>query len=292
MSTDATQHTTTGNDDSADPVRRGSSVDRIDAAPQPDRGGMDPSSITPIRRDTDAAAVATAAYGQLLDLLGRLGPQDWDRATDCPAWDVEAMVGHLIGAARSMASIREQARQQLYGFRHRGQYDGNALDAANALQVADHAHLSPAEKVDELRRLVPAAVAGRMRMPGLVRRIRIPMDAGGSTAVGTPDALQLGHLVDVVYTRDTWLHGIDIERATGTPVARTAAVDGRIVEDVVGEWFTRHGQPAHLHLTGVAGGTWQQGSGGTGLELDAIEFARILSGRADGDGLLAVRLVF
>ena len=291
MSTDAALHTTPGDDDSGTPARLGSSVDGIEAVP-PDRGSRDPASTTPIRRDTDAAAVATAAYEQLLDLLGRLGEQDWDRPTDCGAWDVEAMVGHVLGAARAMASIREQARQQLHGFRHRGQHDGNALDAANALQVADHAHLSPAEKVDELRRLVPAAVAGRMRMPGLVRRIRVPMDAGGSTAAGTPDTLQLGHLVDVVYTRDTWLHGIDIERATGQPVTRTAAVDGRIVEDVVAEWFTRHGQSAHLHLTGVAGGTWQQGSGDTRLDLDAIEFARILSGRADGDGLLAVRLVF
>lgn len=252
----------------------------------------DPGSITPIGRDTDAAAIATAAFEQVLALLDRLDAEDWTRPTDCGQWDVEAMVGHLVGAARAMASVREQMRQQLLGFRHRGDHDGNGLDAANALQVADHAHLTPAQKVAALRRLVPDAVAGRMRMPGLVRRISIPMDAGGSTAAGMPATLRLGHLVDVVYTRDTWLHGIDIERATGKPMERTAELDGRIVEDVVGEWFARHGQPAHLHLTGVAGGTWRKGADGPDLELDAIEFARILSGRADGDGLLGVRLVF
>jgi hypothetical protein len=41
-----------------------------------------------------------------------------------------------------------------------------------------------------------------------------------------------------------------------------------------------------LLLTGPAGGSYVKGTGGTDLELDAVEFCRILSGRAPGAGLL------
>jgi hypothetical protein len=46
----------------------------------------------------------------------------------------------------------------------------------------------------------------------------------------------------------------------------------------------------HLVLTGTAGGTYKQGTGGDELELDAVEFCRILSGRGSGDGLLEHKL--
>lgn len=64
--------------------------------------------------------------------------------------------------------------------------------------------------------------------------------------------------------------------------------DGRLVADVVGEWARRHGRPFTLRLTGPAGGHFAAGGGGDEtVELDAVEFCRILSGRAPGVGLLA-----
>jgi hypothetical protein len=68
--------------------------------------------------------------------------------------------------------------------------------------------------------------------------------------------------------------------------------DGAIVADVVAEWGRRHGQPYTLHLTGPAGGRWSNGSGGPELELDAVDFCRILSGRAHGEGLLETEVPF
>ncbi len=62
--------------------------------------------------------------------------------------------------------------------------------------------------------------------------------------------------------------------------------------DAVAEWASRHDQPFRLHLSGPAGGTFRHGDGGPQLDLDAIEFCRILSGRAPGDGLLATRILF
>ena len=72
----------------------------------------------------------------------------------------------------------------------------------------------------------------------------------------------------------------------------TAEHDGVLLADVVTEWAARHGAPFTLHLTGPAGGHWQVGTGGEELSLDAVSFARALSGRMPGEGLLAVEVPF
>jgi uncharacterized protein (TIGR03083 family) len=243
-------------------------------------------------RDTDARELAVSAYDQLIALLETLEPDDWHARTECPAWTVADMVGHLIGAARGHASMREFARQFAWAKRHRREYDGNSLDAVNDLQVRDHAGLNPAQRVTQLRAIAPGAVDGRMGTPAVLRRIRIPMDPGGSTAVGMPDRITLGNLMDAILTRDVWLHRIDIARAVGRELTFDSDADARIVADVVAEWAGRHGQAVDLSLTGPAGGRFRQGEGGERIEMDAIEFCRVLSGRASGEGLLGVRVVF
>jgi hypothetical protein len=78
----------------------------------------------------------------------------------------------------------------------------------------------------------------------------------------------------------------------------TADHDGVLVDDVVREWAGRHQRPCGLHLTGPAGGSWEFGTGGPRLELDAIDFCRILSGRPaetpvdDPAGLLTTEVPF
>lgn len=252
----------------------------------------DVAELTAIHRDTDARELALGAYDQLLDQLRRLSPDDWRARTDCPAWDVADMVGHMIGAARSNASVRELVRQQVRGKLAARHHDGNALDAVNALQVREHADLDPAERIATLAGLAQPAVEGRLGTPGLVRRVTLPMDQTGDTPPGTPTTLAMDRLVDVVYTRDVWLHTVDIERATGVAVDRTTGPTARVVEDVVREWAQRHGRPFELVLTGPGGGRFRQGEGGPTLALDAVECCRVLSGRAPGDGLLAQRVIF
>jgi uncharacterized protein (TIGR03083 family) len=237
--------------------------------------------IRRISRAGDAREVALAAYGRLIDLLEALEPADWRAPTECPGWDVADMVGHLIGAAKAGASVRESTRQQLWGRRHADEFGGNTLDAANALQIHDHTELTPPERIEALRRAAPAAVDGRMRLPRPLRRVSVPLDPGGSTATGMPSRLSLGHLMDVIYTRDVWLHTIDIARATNRPYEPVPDVDGRLVEDVVAEWAERHGRPFVLVLTGPDGVRFRQGEGGGHLHLDAIDFSRVLSGRAE-----------
>ena len=260
--------------------------------------------LTRISRDSDARQVALGAYARLVELLERLEPRHWEAQTECTGWDVAAMVGHLIGAGEAGASLRESLRQQWHGKRQAARFGGNSLDAANDLQVREHAALTPRERIAALKEVAPRAVTGRLGLPRPLRRVPVPLDAGGSTATGMPSTFPLGQLMDVVYTRDVWLHTIDIARATSVVHEPDPQVDGRIVEDVVAEWAGRHGEPVTLVLDGPAGGRFRQGSGGVDLHLDAVEFCRILSGRAEpsdaGVGaddaaaqrLLLVRLVF
>ena len=57
----------------------------------------------------------------------------------------------------------------------------------------------------------------------------------------------------------------------------------------------RHGRPFALELTGLAGGRWSQGEDSDDakpLTMDALAFCRVLSGRAEGAGLLATQVPF
>jgi uncharacterized protein (TIGR03083 family) len=247
--------------------------------------------ISPITYRTDAADVARRAYDDLITLLETLQDDDWRAPTECPAWNVSDMVGHVIGNAESAASKREMLRQNLYGLWHAREHDGNAMDAYNALQVDEHAALTPAERMAALRTLAAGAVRGRMRTPAWLRAVSASVKSNGSMIEGMPNKANLGHLMDVIYTRDVFMHRIDISRAVGRELS-PGENDRRIVEDAVNEWASRHQQPVEVVLTGPAGGKFVQGSGGPRIEMDALEFCRVLSGRAPGDGLLETKIFF
>ncbi len=256
---------------------------------------IDPATaIEPITRRTDARQVALAAYQQLFDLLAALSAADWAAPTCCGEWTVRDMTGHLLGAARANASLRENLRQQIWGLRHRRRYGNNPLDATNARQIADHAPLDSNHLLNALRDVAPKAVQARMRMPALMRAVTVPLSTSGSSASGMPRSVNVGHLVDIVYTRDVWMHTIDIARATERPLDATAPINRRIIADVMAEWTHRHRQPFDILLTGPAGAHYRTANSTdhTPVEHDAIEFCRILSGRAPGQGLTATRVLF
>ena len=121
-----------------------------------------------------------------------------------------------------------------------------------AVQVRERADLTPDELLERLERPAPAPARARRRMPAPIRRDpherRRAVQRGGET-------WRLGYLLDVIYTRDAWMHRVDIARATGHEMVLTPEHDGRIVADVVAEWARRHGQPFTLTLDGPAGGT-------------------------------------
>jgi hypothetical protein len=51
-----------------------------------------------------AMALAATEYDRVADLLDQLEPAQWAAPTDCPAWDVRAMAGHVLGMAQMVAT--------------------------------------------------------------------------------------------------------------------------------------------------------------------------------------------
>lgn len=222
--------------------------------------------------------LAATEYDRGVALLTGLDPADWARPTDCAGWDVRAMAGHTLGMAEMAASVREGLRQQ----RAAAKRGGVMIDALTALQVQARAQLSTDQLLARFVAVGPRAAKARRRIPGLVRRRTMP---GEQLVGGRLESWTIGFLTDTILTRDPWMHRIDICRATGRPPTLTADHDGVLVADVATEWAGRHGQACRLHLTGPAGGAWTFGTEGPELELDAIEFCRVLSGRAAAGSL-------
>jgi uncharacterized protein (TIGR03083 family) len=229
----------------------------------------------------EAMRLAETEYQRFLDLLRSLGPQDWSKPTDCPGWDVRAIAAHALGMVEFAASVREKRRQVKLA----GQRGGVFIDALTELQVEERAGMTPDQIIDRFAARAPNAAQSRRHTPALVRR--------SSRLVGVQEEVwALGYLIDVILTRDPWMHRIDIARATGASLVLTPEHDGRIVADIVAEWAARHGKPYELRLSGPAGGRWTSGRGEPVIDIDAIDFCRAVSGRGPAAGLLATRVPF
>ena len=229
--------------------------------------------------------LAATEYDRVSDLLSGLRADDWTLPTECTPWDVRTLASHVLGMAEMAASIREGSRQQKVATRRGGVF----IDELTALQVEERVDLTPQQLTDRFRVIGPKAARARRWTPGLIRRRRMPIDQPVGDGL---EAWTLGYLIDTILTRDPWMHRVDLSRAAGHDVHLTADHDGVLVADVVDEWAGRHGQACALTLTGPAGGTWVFSAGGPMIELDAIEFCRVLSGRAPAAGLLATQVPF
>jgi uncharacterized protein (TIGR03083 family) len=233
----------------------------------------------------EATALGAAENQRVVELLQSLAPDDWTRQTDCPAWDVRAMATHLLGGMDAFASFPQFVHQMRAGAKAAG--DGPFIDGMTAVQVRERADLTPDEIVRRLVRVAPRSARARGRVPGPLRHMPMKQEVAG-----VEEKWRLGYLLDVILTRDTWMHRVDLSRATGRDLILTDDHDGRLVAEVVAEWARRHGRPFTLDLEGPAGGRFIQAGGGETITLDAIEFCRILSGRATGVGLLTTEVPF
>lgn len=239
--------------------------------------------IRPLRPE-EMGRLAATEYARFEVLLRSLAPGDWSKPTDCSPWTVREIVAHVTGATEAHAHPREmlhQLRRGVSGI-------GVDVDGVNAVQVRDRARLDPEELIDRFSAARRKAARTRYR---LTRHLgRVPF------RVGAPihETWRLDYLFGLIYTRDTWMHRIDIGRATSRPMVLSAEHDGVIVADVVRDWARRHGQPFHHTLTGPAGRDYVSRAGPRPdiVAMDPIEFARVLSGRAPGVGLLAVAVPF
>jgi uncharacterized protein (TIGR03083 family) len=239
-----------------------------------------PSVVQPgIERPT-AMRLAETEYRRVSDAVDALQADDWTRPTDCTEWDVRQLVAHIVGQTNLFSTPLEAARQ-MRAAKVRQQPGQASVDALTAFQVEERQHLGPDELRSDLHRVGPRGAKGRRRVPGVVRRRRLP---GAEVFNGVPETWSVGYLTDVILTRDPWMHRLDLARATGREPVLTADHDGVLVADIVAEWARRHGQPYRLQLTGPAGGSWSSGTGGEEIVMDAADFCRVISGRPGPDG--------
>jgi uncharacterized protein (TIGR03083 family) len=248
--------------------------------------------------ETPISALARVDHAEAMDLtvvehdrfytvLDQLEDDDWSYPTDCPGWDVRAVAVHVLASAEAQASPKELIRQLK---------DGRKLgyprwrDRANAAQLAERANLKTSELTDRWASASYRALHARQRIPSALLSLRL-------LPLGVLDGVRLGwkpvgYLYGIGFTRSTWMHRLDIAQATGREAQLSPEHDGRMIADMVAEWATTHLEPFTLRLSGAAGGKFvrDQENPGEVIELDAIEFARILTGRAPGDGVLRHRL--
>src|SRR5712691_708091 len=174
----------------------------------------------------EAMILAATELDRIVTQLHALAPEDWARPTACELWDVRAMAAHVLGMAEAQASFRQFA----HDFRAAGRRSGGKMiDEMTATQVREREAMTPAMITSRLAAVAPRAVRARRRTPALMRwAVRIkndpPFDA---------ERWRYGYLVDTIFTRDTWMHRLDVSRATGRSMEHTAGHDGRLVADVV-----------------------------------------------------------
>jgi uncharacterized protein (TIGR03083 family) len=252
---------------------------------------MTTSTDAPPRRPAidrpTAKRLMTTEYARVVEQLRSLPAEQWAADTCNPGWDVRTLAAHMLGMVAFAASVPEQLRQMLKAKRRGGVF----IDSLTAVQVEKYGGWTPPRIVAEYSRLASKAVKGRTKMPRLLRGRAMPE----KQPIEGPDVYEswtFAYLVDVILTRDPWMHRIDIALATGARLTLTADHDAVIVDDVVREWADRHGQSCTLTLTGALAKEYRFGDGGPSYTLDAVEFCRILSGRGAGEGLVAQPVPF
>ena len=222
----------------------------------------------------EAHRLLTTALSRFLILIESLNADDWSKPTACTAWNVHDMLAHQAGGYASGTSYKEMIRQ----YTSKPKPGQLPEDAINDLQVGERANKTPAELIAELKQVGEIAAHNWAYEFRAIKWIATPHPVGGF--------MSIRHLMWVIHSRDTWMHRLDICRATNRPFEQTREHDGRIVELVVLDTAKKlakklNGKAITLSLTGVSGGEWRIGNGEavSSLEMDALDFNIFVSGR-------------
>ena len=174
--------------------------------PAVEHRGIDVGTI-PKLGHSEAMALAETEFARMVELLQQLSAEDWFQPTVCELWNVQAMVAHVVGMAEAQASYR----QFVHDFRAARKRSGGAMiDAMNASQVRERATMTPAQLTNVSQASQPRPSERARTSPALMRRaVRIRQDPPFDA-----ERWQYGFLVDTIFTRDTWMHRLDISRAT------------------------------------------------------------------------------
>jgi uncharacterized protein (TIGR03083 family) len=222
----------------------------------------------------EAYVLLRAELERFLVLVKSLGPDDWGKPTACTAWTIRDMLAHQAGGYASGTSYKELIHQ----YSRLPKPGQLPEDAVNEIQLSDRNGKSPAELIAELQSAGPIAAQNWAYQFRLVKLVTIPHATAGR--------LNMRHLMWVIHSRDTWMHRLDICRATGRKFEQNAEHDGRIAALVmldVAKALTKKlgGRALVFDLTGLAGGRWQIGPGepAATILMDVLDFNIFASGR-------------
>jgi len=237
----------------------------------------------------EAGGMSAEELERFIALIETLSGDDWQQPTACTLWTVRDVIAHqgahvlgFTGLGRFLGQLNPA---RLRPYRQRGM---NALDAWNQSQVDLRRDLAPEALVAEIRDAAQASLAGRDRIPGVLRAITLPLP-------GFDQPRSFGYLFDVIYTRDMWMHRLDISRATGRQMPLDAVYDGRTVALIVRDLALKaqrdlKGRSALLDLAGAAGGRYRIGGAGQPeavISMDVLDFCVLTSGRSTAADALA-----
>jgi uncharacterized protein (TIGR03083 family) len=259
----------------------------------------------------EAGMTAKVELERFIALLETLAEDDWLKPTYCTLWNVHQMVSHQAGAYAGFASWAEFKHQ--WAPPPKPKQGQMTVDTVNDLQVADRAQATPAELIAELRQVGARAIANRQRMPAFIRGLRFdaelflyawrPLDIlralrwpFGPIAAGT---MRLDYITDLIYTRDTWMHRIDICLATEREMVLTDDHDGRIMAIVMRDLAEQlrgvlDGKAVVYDIPGPGGGCWKIGPDPTPaaiIQMDLLYLNVLASARMTPDEARAQRLV-
>jgi len=236
----------------------------------------------------EAGVMAREELSRFLAVIDALEGDDWQQPTDCTQWSVRDILAHQAGSYAAFASWSAFKRMN----QAKPGPDQMQVDAINDQQLADRAGRSPAELINELRRVGPKGINTRQRLPWLLRKLPVPF----GPPLGT---VAVEYLTDLIYTRDTWMHRVDICRATGREFTQTQDHDGRMVALVLRDLAHKlkdhlRGQSVIFDLTGPAGGRFRIGKltePSAVIKMDVLEFNRLASERISVEEAKAQGLV-
>ncbi|MCP4141724.1 MAG: maleylpyruvate isomerase family mycothiol-dependent enzyme [Chloroflexi bacterium] len=222
----------------------------------------------------EAYDLMKTALDRLIALVEILETDDWNKPTACVEWTIRDMIAHQAGGFASGTGYGEMFRQAL-----RLPKPGQLIeDAINAFQLKERADKLPEELIEELRHAGPIATQKWAYEFRFAKLLAMPHPIAGT--------LSLRYLMHVTHSRDTWMHRLDICRATGREFEQTREHDSRIAElvmlDVANLLAKKKDSPTLIFkLTGIAGGKWKVGKGEpiATIEMDVLDFNIFVSGR-------------
>lgn len=181
----------------------------------PEQGIALHGDLVAVERFEDWPPMAGDAYRRLADAFDALEPEEWELPTPCEGWTVRDMGGHLVGAMRAAARLREMMSQQRQISSRVKRTGENMTDVMTSVQIERTAELAMDEIVAQMRALVESAVRGRARVPSFLRhRVKFAVEIG---SISEPWTLE--YLNGCILTRDAWLHRIDLWDAVGAAPA-------------------------------------------------------------------------